>query len=165
MMTRDQAQALTALIHALRPDWDQQGVYAALAKARTMGTAPELAIAAIRAADTPINKTPAVIAMQGPHWQPTRPTTAPAGAWYGPPDRKTPRCPEHTSHPMPCAACRSDWLAGERERPEAFAPATTREPGAVEPETARGTACPPDRVAAIFAAHGLTPPIRKDATA
>lgn len=161
MMTKDQAQALTALVNALRPDWDAQGVYAALAKARTMGTAPELAVAAIRAAATPTNKTPAVIAMRGPHWQAPQATANPGNVWHGPPDRNAPRCPEHTSHPTPCAACRADWLAGQRDTPEPHTPATTPERPAPR---ARNT-CSPEQIAAIFAAHGLTPPIRKDATA
>lgn len=67
-MTKEQAQALAEFLHMLRPGWDTAGIVAALGNARLMGTAGDLAIAAIAAAMDTNNRTPAVIAMPGAHW-------------------------------------------------------------------------------------------------
>lgn len=68
MMSRDEAEALAKFIHSLRPDWGEQGIVHALGQARGMATPATVAIAAIRAADTPSNRTPGVIPLPGPHW-------------------------------------------------------------------------------------------------
>lgn len=101
------AQALTHLIHQLRPTWDEQGIYAALGKARDMGDLAEISIAAIRAAVAPDSRTPAVIATPGPHWHSTPDTTG-AGEV-----RREPRCEVygHDAHPArTCPGCRTEWL-------------------------------------------------------
>lgn len=107
---RPQAQALAAFIGTIRPDWDAQGVMAALAKAKDRGTVTEVAHAAIAAAANRLNRTPAVIALSGPHWTvPTadRPTPIPGPG-------TAPRCPVygHEGYPAPtCPGCRSEWRA------------------------------------------------------
>lgn len=68
LITGPQAKALVALIHELRPDWDERGILPALHAARERAGNLDLAVAAIRAAGNASNRTPAVIAMEGPHW-------------------------------------------------------------------------------------------------
>ncbi|MEN8672586.1 hypothetical protein, partial [Nocardioides sp.] len=68
-MTFKQGQALARFIHELRTDWDVLGIESALQKARDRGQAHEVAQAAIRAAALASNRTPAVIPMDGAHWQ------------------------------------------------------------------------------------------------
>lgn len=68
-MTFKQGQALARFLHELRNDWDVLGIESALQKARDRGQAHEVAQAAIRAAALASNRTPAVIPMEGPHWQ------------------------------------------------------------------------------------------------
>lgn len=63
-----QAKQLAVFIHSIRGDWDIAGVHKALGFARGRGPADALAVAAIRAAMNPANRTPAVIGMSGPHW-------------------------------------------------------------------------------------------------
>lgn len=66
-----QAKALAKLIHELRPDWDETGVLYYLGKTRERPvSADEVCHAAIRAAMSAHNRTPAVIALEGPHWLP-----------------------------------------------------------------------------------------------
>lgn len=67
-MTKQQAEALARFVHMIRPGWDEAGIVVALGNARLMGTAGDLAIAALAAAGEPSNRTPAVIAMPGKHW-------------------------------------------------------------------------------------------------
>lgn len=66
-ITDDQARALAHLVATLRPGWDVAGIRSALSSARHRGSAHELAIAAIRCTQGDA-RTPAVIAMDGPHW-------------------------------------------------------------------------------------------------
>lgn len=73
-MTQPEARALAKLIQLLRnrtagPPWDLPGIEIELGRAVDMADAPDLAVAAIRAAVEPINRTPAVIGMGGPHWR------------------------------------------------------------------------------------------------
>jgi len=60
---------LSKFLNALNEEWDIAGIEAALGRAREMAPGPELACAAIRAAVTVGNRTPAVIALPGPHWR------------------------------------------------------------------------------------------------
>lgn len=108
-ITRDQAEALAELVHALRPEWDPQGILAALAKARDRADAPTVAIAAIRAAATPTNRTPAVIPLSGDHWIDPAVTPSSTGAVPGPSDA---RCdePGHEHYRLPCKGCRAESL-------------------------------------------------------
>lgn len=64
-----QADKLAAFIASFRADWDPPGIKAALARARDRGDVATVAIAAIRAASEPSNRTPAVITHDGPHWR------------------------------------------------------------------------------------------------
>lgn len=110
MMTKldqRQAQALAAFVNTLRPDWDAQGIYVALGKARDLGDPATVAVAAIRAAATPTNRTPAVIPMQGHHWTTTSSSSPTVGAG------REPRCDVygHDGYPARnCAGCRADAL-------------------------------------------------------
>ena len=110
-ITGPQAHALAAFIATIRPDWDTAGVVAALKTARDKGTAPELAHAAIRAASTPSNRTPAVIAMAGPHWIQSSQTATPI-----PGAGNAPRCPVYghdTEAAWSCRACRAEAIGGD----------------------------------------------------
>lgn len=114
-ITRDQAHALAELVHQLRPEWDAQGVLAALAKARDRGPADVVCIAAIRAAATPTNRTPAVIPLAGDHWTGIVEASS-TGAVPRPTDR---RCtePGHEHYSLPCKGCRSEALARDDDQP------------------------------------------------
>lgn len=72
-LARTPAEHLAAFLASIRPDWDTAGIVQALGNARPLGTAAEIAHAAIRAAGEPTNRTPAVIALAGPHWKPPEP--------------------------------------------------------------------------------------------
>src|ERR1035437_9848783 len=109
-LTRDQGEALSAVIHELRPDWNEAGIKAALIKASDLGTFAELCVAACRCAANPEARTPAFIAEHtAPHWQATAATT----------NRPAPRmCVDHpTERSSGCRICfqaavpRPDWLA------------------------------------------------------
>lgn len=68
-LTYEGATILAEFIHAyVRPDWDQRGIVHALGKAKDRGTAAQVAIAALVAAQNAGNRTPAVIPLAGPHW-------------------------------------------------------------------------------------------------
>ena len=114
-ISREQAHALATLVYLLRPDWNERGVLKALSDARHLGSPSLLAVAAIRAAGNPRNRTPAVIAMSGEHW--TTITPQPQQPWqttYGlPPMPDEPRCEKHGHQRLPCASCRADQLAGQ----------------------------------------------------
>lgn len=86
-ITGSQADHLAALVHRTRLDWDTPGIKAALWKVRDRPLAL-VAYAAVRAAQTASNKTPAVIALDGPHWR--APTAAELPTPI--PPRKCPTC-------------------------------------------------------------------------
>src|SRR5690554_111679 len=69
-LTKPGAERLAAFLRTLRTDWDEPGIVAALARAKDRGDAYQIAIAAVRCAGDPTNRTPAVIAMDGRHWRP-----------------------------------------------------------------------------------------------
>lgn len=83
-ITYQQGQKLAELLHELRSDWDIKGCINFIREAR--GARPgtcnfDLVVAAIRAAQNPEARTPAVIALEGPHWHnavPARPGAKPA---------------------------------------------------------------------------------------
>ena len=110
MCIRDRADALTALIHALRPDWDATGIMAALGKVRDRGSAVDVAIAALRVADDPKNRTPAVIVLAGDHWAAPAQTRAASTV----PRAGAARCtiPGH-EHEIAanCRSCRAEQIA------------------------------------------------------
>lgn len=95
-MTETQAKNLTLLLASIRGDWHPQGIIKSLQVAKDKGTAAEVAIAAIRAATNPKNRTPAIIPMDGEHWRPPTPKE---------PDRLPPRelwCPDHNLPESKC---------------------------------------------------------------
>lgn len=70
MMRSTAREALVQLLVLLRPSWDAAGVRKVLDSpdlARASETA--ISIAAVRAAADPNNRTPAVIALKGAHWE------------------------------------------------------------------------------------------------
>lgn len=111
-ISRDQARALAALVATLRDDWDTPGILQALSDARARGDAYRIAHAALYAAETPGIRTPAVIALAGPHWTRGRDLGTGDGDHYA-------RCPEpgHSSYPATnCGACRADQIAATQPR-------------------------------------------------
>lgn len=75
MMTVEARTALAWLVHAIRGDWDVTGVESALRKGKALEAAEAddvraVCDAAVAAALDPRNRTPAVIPLAGPHWQP-----------------------------------------------------------------------------------------------
>ena len=64
------ADPLAVILAALRPDWQMPGIMAALADQKLRDKPPAAVIvAAVRAAANSKVRTPAVIAMDGEHWQ------------------------------------------------------------------------------------------------
>jgi len=86
-MTKHQGDLIVKFVKSLRPDWDEAGIRAALRNAYQISSSPtRLMCAAIFAAGTGTNLTPAVIGMRGPHWdsldpnrskEPPRPSRCP----------------------------------------------------------------------------------------
>jgi hypothetical protein len=91
---------LSKFLNALNEEWDIAGIEHALGQAREMAPGPELACAAIRAAVTVGNRTPAVIALQGPHWRAVSSSTTVRMPKAGPGERCS-----VCSHPQ--AMCRA----------------------------------------------------------
>lgn len=103
-----QARAIAFIVNAIRPDWDQAGIVAALGRARDMGDLATITVAAVRAATNPRNLTPAVIHMQGTHWA----AAAGGGVSTNPLPHTVEPCPVHGLRPAhACPSCRSDFLA------------------------------------------------------
>ena len=104
------ARALAALVTLIRPDWDATGIMAALGKVRDRGSAVDVAIAALRVADDPKNRTPAVIVLTGDHW--AAPTQMRAASTV--PRAGATRCPEPGhEHEIAanCRSCRAEQIA------------------------------------------------------
>lgn len=110
-LTRDQATALAELIHVVRPSWDTRGIFTRGLVPLAKHPAPleVIAWAALRAAADPDNRTPAVIPLNGHHWNlADRP----------PEPRLTPdlECPRHVGKwAGNCPLCRADQLAAPDE--------------------------------------------------
>jgi hypothetical protein len=68
MLTEVEARALAKAIEAMRPDWNEPGIFKALGYARYKGNKWTVTLAAISCAANPDNRTPAVIPMEGRHW-------------------------------------------------------------------------------------------------
>lgn len=120
-ITEDPARALAALVTHLRPDWDVPGILKAIYAAKDRGDAFRVAHAALYAAETPTNRTPAVIALAGEHWA--------RGRDIGTGDTKFDRCDvpgdAHRSYPKGrCGACRADELAADDRTPTPATPRT-----------------------------------------
>lgn len=127
MMTRQQADAITVLVCALRSDWDAKGVLAALAEVRDRDPFV-VAVAAIRCASVETNKTPAVIALKGAHW-----TQQGLGQRGAPTQQPPPFCalcklPHDVQVPCPDLSRRGDYAAGVAAARAALrSPITTEE--------------------------------------
>jgi hypothetical protein len=106
-LTRQQAQSLAAVIHKLRPEWDERGVIRALEKCAGLNPF-EVSMAAIRAANDPGAKTPGVIPTDGPHWHER--VTADRSPRNPMPHEE---CGSHRGQfRLSCSGCASDRLAG-----------------------------------------------------
>jgi hypothetical protein len=66
-LTEQQARPLAALIHQLRPEWDEGGILKQLQKCAHLNPF-DVSMAAVRAATDLGAKTPGVIPSDGPHW-------------------------------------------------------------------------------------------------
>lgn len=76
-MTREEAEALTNLIHELRPEWDRGGIFKALGLVKDRNPF-DVSMAALRAAADPETRTPGRIPTAGDHWhERISPTVAP----------------------------------------------------------------------------------------
>lgn len=106
MMNRPEADAIAVLVHQLRPDWDVRGVMAALGQCRDREPA-DVAIAAVKAASDRKNRTPAVIALAGPHWLSADRTTTQT------PPALNALCSRHAKEPQFCP-----WCTGKLPEPE-----------------------------------------------
>lgn len=63
-------RAVAFILNKIRPGWDQPGTVVKLAEAVAKGhDLSALTIAAVRAANDPANRTPAVIPLDGAHWR------------------------------------------------------------------------------------------------
>lgn len=107
-LLKHQAEILAAFIHSIRRDWEQPGIVKALGDARLMGDSMDLAIAAVAAARDPKNRTPAVIAMQGPHWAHVAVAHKSSGNTTAPRDKTCAVCY------MPENQCRARWSQDHR---------------------------------------------------
>lgn len=81
-LTYRQTVALAKFIHELRGDWDEPGLVDQISKAAIMASAPAVAIAAIKAAASAKNRTPAVIPLDGEHWRVTAADAKPVRRHY-----------------------------------------------------------------------------------
>lgn len=102
---------LVRLLHILRPEWDEPGISAALSRAGKADNVSALAIAAIRAANDPAVRTPAVIAMPGRHWTPV--DAPPESSYRHPPNLAATLangCRQHFE-PNPCRCCAAEAKA------------------------------------------------------
>jgi hypothetical protein len=73
-MTPKGARELAAFVRTVRlrsggVEWHVSGIEDVLTRHRDMADEVDLAIAAIRAAAAPVNRTPGVIPLEGPHWR------------------------------------------------------------------------------------------------
>lgn len=114
-ISRDEATALAELLCVVQPKWNTRGVIVKGLGPLAKHPAPLEVItwAAIRAARDPNNLTPAVIPLNGPHWNlADRPA----------PPRLTPEleCPRHPGQwAGNCGPCRADQLAEPDPEPPA----------------------------------------------
>jgi hypothetical protein len=107
-LTQTQATLLAHILHEIRPDWAITSMMSLLWEHRAAHPFPALVIAAVRAASTPTNRTPAVIFMEGKHWRADgdQPREQP------PPGPACEDHPEQQAHI--CHCCKADILVGDR---------------------------------------------------
>lgn len=108
-MSPDEAAAISLLLHAVRPEWDIRGIKVAVWGSRPRGTAFDVAHAALYAAEDLTIRTPAVIALAGPHW--TR------GRELGASDPRGPKCEEPGHQGKPAHNC-PYCIADRKARPD-----------------------------------------------
>ncbi len=117
IVTRNQAEALAALVHQIRPEWQPPTIMAALGDAYRRGgvTLTDLTIAAVKVADNPKKLTPGIIALDGAHWheQAPHPPTPPT------PPRKCPTC--HGYH-TEADRCLGPPPTGRTDNPQTIGP-------------------------------------------
>jgi hypothetical protein len=111
-----QAKEIARSVHAIRRDWDRPGIEDALGRARFLADAASVAIAAHRAAADPANRTPAVIALDGPHW---RDAVKPPHFAPPTPAQRCGTCSERED------VCRSRWADDHDFAPDLHRPSTT----------------------------------------
>jgi hypothetical protein len=107
-MTYEQAEMLATLTSSLRTDWGVPGIVAALEKVASTHDAMELTLATLHAADDPSNRTPAIIALPGRHWDLARGTVIAPRASFTPgtSNDTSPMCPQHPDlHEWECKTC------------------------------------------------------------
>ena len=98
-MTKVQAEALTAFVVRIRPEWRPAGVMAAIERAVDTADVHDVACALIRLAEDRTVHTPGLLPQPGPHWQ--RPDgTKPARR-----GDHTMRCPDHGEPALRCSQC------------------------------------------------------------
>lgn len=98
-MTKVQAEALTAFVVRVRPEWRPAGVLAALEKAAPTADVHDVACALIRLAQDQSVHTPGLLPQQGPHW------LKPDGSKPARRGDHTMRCPEHGEPYLSCTEC------------------------------------------------------------
>lgn len=107
-LTEHQAGLLTGLVAALRPDWGETGIMAALARNNHKAPAHIVTTALINIAANPNARTPGLLDHEGPHWDHARGTII--AAKPRPPVAATtndPWCEDHGEHRLSnCPACR-----------------------------------------------------------
>ena len=111
-LTQTQGQALATAVAKLRPDWDQSGILAALAKAANLGTPFQIARALVNLAENPDLRTPAILAQPGSHWR------NPDGSTSHRRGDNDVRCIEHPSSFMPCPQCEAKRTPPPADDPE-----------------------------------------------
>lgn len=122
MKSREQAEALARLVHLLRPEWDEPGIFEALKKLARRDPF-EVTLRAVRAASRPDCKTPGVIPLDGPHARDPQPHERPVGR--GPTPEQ--ECRTHPGqYATACSGCAADRIAREEEADQRHAAAARR---------------------------------------
>lgn len=126
MINHRQAKALAAFVHTIRDDWGVEGILTAIGRVRDEAPIDVVTGWAVRAALEPSNRTPAIIAMAGPHREP--PPRQSRTSFNIP-------CPLHPGETLPCGRCAHEAASVEgREQAAALARAQL--------QSARSQLCP-----------------------
>lgn len=100
-MTKVQAEALTAFVVRVRPEWRPAGVMAAIEKSVDTADVHDVACALIRLAEDRTVITPGLLPQPGPHW------LKPDGSKPARRGDHTMRCPDHGEPYLSCSQCKS----------------------------------------------------------
>lgn len=148
--SREQGQAIAALMSALRDDWDEPGCLAAVAAVKDRDP-HDVAMAAIRLCATAEAKTPGALKVAGQHWR-----ERVSGATVRYPPKRGEDCRKHAGEwPETCRGCASDRLAGTDST---FNPRRTEAPGTVV-QLARANLT---QARAQLCSHGVHPKLCTD---